>query len=104
MPFISSLTKVRDRIRAQQADPWYVRLQAAHGKLDDEGVERISTQSLFDILELPQRRRNAAAGRKVAKIMRELGWTAVKAHGLTPSGFKDQIRGYARVKDRTFML
>jgi hypothetical protein len=28
--------------------------------------------------------------------MRELGWTAVKARGMTQSGFKDQVRGYAR--------
>ncbi len=104
MSFISRLQQKRNQLRAQQADPWYVRLEGARGKLDDEGVERISTQTLFEILELPQRSRNAAAGRKVAKIMRELGWTAVKARGLTPGGFKDQVRGYARVKDRSFML
>jgi len=29
----------------------------------------------------------------------------VKARGLTPGGFKDQVRGYARVKDDgSFML
>ena len=98
MSFISQLKQARDQLCAQQADPWYVRLEGARGKIDDEGVERISTQSLFDILELPQRSRNAAAGRKVAKIMRELGWTAVKARGLTPGGFTDQVRGYARTK------
>ena len=104
MSFTASLKRTRDQLRAQQAEPWCVRLEGARGKLDDEGVERISTQTLFDILDLPQRSRNAAAGRKVAKIMRELGWTAVKARGLTPSGFKDQVRGYARVRDRSFML
>jgi hypothetical protein len=64
----------------------------------DDGVERISTQALFDILEGPQRRRNAGARRRLAKIMRELGWTAIKARGLTPGGFRDQIRGWARDK------
>jgi hypothetical protein len=28
--------------------------------------------------------------------MRELGWTPMKARGLGQSGFKDQVRGYAR--------
>jgi hypothetical protein len=104
MSFIGRLQQKRDQIRAQRANPWHVRLEGARGKLGDDGVERISTQTLFDILEVPQRARTAAAGRRLAKIMRELGWTAVKARGLTPGGFKDQVSGYARVKDGSFML
>ncbi len=104
MSFIGKLQQKRDELRAQQADPWYIRLEGARGKLGDDGVQRISTQSLYDLLELPQRGRTAAAGRRLAKIMRELGWTAVKARGLTPGGFKDQVRGYARDTDRRAML
>lgn len=104
MSFTTSLKQKRDELRAQTSDPWYVRLEAVRGKIDDEGVERIGTQTLFDILEMPMKRRTAGACRHLAKIMRELGWTAVKARGLTPSGFKDQVRGYARVNDRSFML
>jgi hypothetical protein len=104
MSFIGRLQQERDQIRAQRANPWHVRLEGARGKLGDDGVERISTQTLLDLLEIPQRGRTAAAGRRLAKIMRELGWTAVKARGLTPGGFKDQVRGYARVKDGSFML
>ena len=98
------LRRTRDEVRAKRADPWHLRLERVRGKTWDDGVERISTQTLFDILEVPQRARTAAAGRRLAKIMRELGWTAVKARGLTPGGFKDQVRGYARVKDGSFML
>lgn len=104
MSFVSRLQQKRDELRAQQADPWYIRLEGARGKLGDDDVERISSQTLFDLLQVPQRGRNAAAGRRLAKIMRELGWSAVKARGLTPGGFKDQVRGYARVKDGSFML
>jgi hypothetical protein len=42
--------------------------------------------------------------RRLAKIMRKLGWSAVKARGLTPGGFKDQVRGYARDADGRSML
>jgi hypothetical protein len=28
--------------------------------------------------------------------MLELGWHPIKARGLRPSGFRDQVRGYAR--------
>ncbi len=104
MSFIGKLQQKRNELRAQQADPWYIRLEAARGKLGDDGVERVSTQTAFDFLEVPQRARTAAAGRRLAKIMRELGWTAVKARGLTPGGFKDQVRGYARDTARRAML
>jgi hypothetical protein len=30
--------------------------------------------------------------------MRELSWHPIKARGLTPTGLRDQIRGYARDK------
>jgi hypothetical protein len=79
-------------------DPWRLPLERVRGKTWDDGVERISTQALFDILEVPQRRRNAGACRRLAKLMREFGWVPIKARGLTPGGFRDQIRGYARNK------
>jgi hypothetical protein len=104
MSFIGRLQKVRDQVRAQRANPWHVRLESVRGKVGDDGVERISTHTLFDILEVPLRSRNAGAGRRLAKLMRELGWTQIKARGLTPTGLKDQVRGYARDADRSSML
>jgi hypothetical protein len=62
-----------------------------------DGIERISTQALFDLLEVSQRGRTTGAPcRRMAKLMRELGWTPTKARGLTQSGFREQIREYAR--------
>jgi hypothetical protein len=61
-----------------------------------DAIERISTQSIFDVLELPQRGRNAAACGRLAKLMRELGWSPIKARGMTQKGFREQVRGYAR--------
>jgi hypothetical protein len=59
-----------------------------------DGVERVSTPDLFDCLDVPQRARTAGACRRLAKLMRELRWTPVKARGITQSGFRDQVRGY----------
>jgi hypothetical protein len=56
-------------------------LERARGKVGDDGVERISTQSLFDLLEVTQRSRTAAAARRLAKIMRELGWAPIAGLG-----------------------
>jgi hypothetical protein len=85
----------------EPADPWRLPLERVRGKTWDDGIERVSTQTLFDILEVPTRRRNAGACRRLAKSMRELGWGPIKARGLTAGGFRDQIRGYARDKRQT---
>jgi hypothetical protein len=106
MSFIGELIRIRDEMRtqsAQQADPWRLRLERARGKVGDDAVERVSTQALFDLLEVAQRSRNAGAARRLAKIMRELGWHPIKARGMTPGGFTDQVRGYARTKTGAVM-
>ena len=103
MSFIADLKRMRDEMHAQQSDPWRLRLEGARGKIWDDGIEQVSTQSLFDLLEVTQRSRTAAAARRLAKIMRELGWAPIKARGLTPGGFTDQVRGYARTKTGAVM-
>ena len=99
MSFISSLRQAREQARKIAEDPWRRRLESLRGKNWDDGIERITTQTVFDVLEVPQRARTAGACRRLAKLMRELGWSPIKARGLTPGGFRDQVRGYAR--DRT---
>jgi hypothetical protein len=83
---------------SRAAEPWRLRLERVRGKMGDDGIERVPTQTLFDILEVPQRSRGAGACWRLAKLMRELGWSPVKARGLTQSGLRDQVRGYARDK------
>jgi hypothetical protein len=67
-----------------------------HGKVGDDGIERISTQEVFDHLETSQRSRGAGACRRLAKLMRELNWTPVRVRDLTRGGYKEQVRGYCR--------
>jgi hypothetical protein len=66
------------------------------GKIGDDGIERVTTQTVFDILEIPQRARGAGGCRRLAKLMTELGWTAVQVRGLTRGGYREQVRGYCR--------
>jgi hypothetical protein len=96
MPFIETLRQAREQGRKTAKDPWHLRLEGLRGKKWDDGIERISTQTVFDILEVPHRSRGAGAGRRLSKLMHELGWHSIKARGLTPGGFRDQVRGYAR--------
>jgi hypothetical protein len=78
------------------SDPWLLRLERVRGKVGDDGVERITTKILFDHLEVLQRSRGAGACRRFAKVMRELGWTALRVRDLTRGGYKEQVRGYCR--------
>ena len=103
MSFRDKLETARAELAAARAnrDPWRLPLERLHGKIGDDGVERIATQVIFDVLEVPQRARGAGACRRLAKLMRELGWRPVKARGLNQRGLLEQIRGYARDRTRS---
>jgi hypothetical protein len=96
---VSWLTRMREaqaEMAARNADPWRLRLERLRGKVGDDNVERIGTQAIFDVLEVPQRNRGAGACKRLARLMRELEWSPIKARGLNQKGFLEQIRGYAR--------
>jgi hypothetical protein len=78
------------------ADPWLACLQRVCGKVEFDGLERVSSQTLLDMLEVSQRSRTAGTYRRLAKLMAELGWTAVRVRDLTRGGYKEQVRGYVR--------
>jgi hypothetical protein len=82
---------------AESADPWRLTLARVRGKVEFyDGLERVSSQTLLDLLEVPQRSRTAAVFRRLARVMIELGWTAVRVRDLTRGGYKEQVRGYCR--------
>lgn len=80
-------------------DPWLAPLQRVRGKVEYDGQERVSSQTLLDMLEVPQRSRTAGTYRRLAKLMAELGWTAVRVRDLTRGGYKEQVRGYCRLRN-----
>ena len=96
MAWLTKLHEAKAEMATLNADPWRVRLERARGQVGDDGIERISTQTLFDHLEVFQRSRGAGACRRLAKVMRDLGWTPVRVRDLTRGGYKEQVRGYCR--------
>ena len=95
----------RERMRKEEAkstaaeivDPWRLTLERVRGKVDFyDGLERISSQTLLDLLEVPQCNRTAATFRRLSKIMTGFGWNAVRVRDLTRGGYKEQVRGYCR--------
>src|SRR5215472_8652348 len=82
---------------AETVDPWRLILERVRGKVDSfDRLERISSQTLLDLLEVPQRNRTAGTFRRLSKLMTELGWSAVRVRDLTRGGYKEQVRGYCR--------
>jgi hypothetical protein len=96
MSFLTKLRAAAAEAVPQDTDPWRLRLERLRGKVDFDGMERVSTQHLLDVLELPQRERTAGTYRRLARLMAELGWTAVRVRDLTRGGYKEQVRGYCR--------
>ncbi len=82
---------------ARNIDPWFLPLSRVKGKIDFvDGLERISSQTLLDLLEVPQQSRRAPAYRRIAKLMAQLGWTPIRVRDQTGRGYKEQVRGYCR--------
>jgi hypothetical protein len=96
---VSLLTKLhaaQAERAAPNGDPWALPLGRVRGQIGDDGIERVTTQHLFDLLQVEQRSRGAGACRRLAKVMTELGWMAVRVRGLTRGAYLEQVRGYAR--------
>jgi hypothetical protein len=93
---MSWIGKMHAEIAARNADSWRLPLERLRGKIGDDGIERITTQTVFDILGIPQRNRGAGACRRLAAVLARLGWTAVRVRGLGRGGYREQVRGYCR--------
>jgi hypothetical protein len=99
--FVEKIRQAQAELAAQNGDPWLLPLGRLRGKVGDDGVERIASQAVLDFLEVPQCSRGAGACRRLARLMRELGWHPIKARGLNQRGLLEQIRGYARDHGRS---
>jgi len=80
---------------AAEEDPWEPKLRRLKGRIGHDGVERISTHDVFDVLEVPMKRRPSETVR-LSRVMRRLCWSNVRARGLNPGSYRDRVRGYAR--------
>jgi hypothetical protein len=96
MSLLGRLKELRAELETP-ADPWLAPLHRVRGKVEFDGLERVSSQSLLDMLEVPQHSRTAGTYRRLAKLMAELSWTAVRVRDLTRGGYKEQVRGYCRI-------
>src|ERR1700751_5695720 len=93
--FVQTLRHAADAVRTTKEDPWEPTLRKLKGRIGADGVERLSTAQIFDLLEIPMRRRPSLTVR-LSGVMLKLGWTNIRARGLNPGSYRDRVRGYAR--------
>jgi hypothetical protein len=93
---LGKIEAAQTELTAHNADPWRLPLERVRGKIDYDGIERVTTQVLLDILEVPQSSRRAGACRHLSRIMVELGWTPVRVRARTRGDYLEQVRGYCR--------
>ena len=96
LSFTQQLRRIAEAARiASPKDPWEPLLRKLKGRVGPDGIERISTNDVFDVLEVPMRHR-ASRTVRLSSVMRRLGWTNIRARGLNPGSYRDRVRGYAR--------
>ena len=89
MSFVERMQEAIKRLEAPPPDPWLKPISAAL-----KGVQAMSTVALLDIVHAPHTTKNA---RRLAAIMRELGFVPIPARRLMPGGYRDTVtRGWAR--------
>jgi hypothetical protein len=90
MSFLGKLNQARLELETHRTDPW-------HAKLEDalHGAEAISTAALLDLLRAPA---TTGTARRLAAVMRSLGFVAIKSRRLMPGGRAGNTitRGWAR--------
>ena len=96
MSWLSKLQAASTEAGARDADGWRPPLERLQGQMGEDGLERVTTQAVCDVLEIPQRNRRAGTYRRLAKLMTELGWSAVRVRGMTRGAYLEQVRGFAR--------
>jgi hypothetical protein len=95
-PYRRSDRRKLEQPQPKPRSPWRLRLERVRGTTGFDGLERISAQTLLDVLGVEQRQRTLGSYRHLATLMSELGWTAVRVRDFTRGGYKEQVRGYVR--------
>ena len=93
--FIERLREAKSKI--EPFDPLTELLRSVKGSVGSDRIERISSEAIFEALEVPPFKRTPEAAKQLKLSMSKLGWTAVRARFATSRGRAARIRGYARM-------
>jgi hypothetical protein len=90
MSLLEKLRKARAELDAHHEDPWHKKVESAVRDTD-----AISTAALLDLLHVPA---TTGTARRLAAVMRGLGFIPIKSRRLMPGGRAGNTvtRGWAR--------
>ena len=89
MSWLQQLDQAHSELAERRADPWRKKVEGAV-----RAVEAISSAALLDLLRVPA---TTGTARRLAKIMRSMGFIPIKSRRLMPGGFRDTVtRGWSR--------
>lgn len=95
--FVERLRVARKTIKP--SDPWTNALRIVRGHVGYfDGLERISTEAVFEYLDVPPLKRTPEAAKRLKVLMVNLGWTPVRTRVVTARGRAARVRGYARMQ------
>ena len=90
-PFIERLRAARSNIKP--SDPWTDVLRKIRGQTGHDGVERVATDAVFELLDLPALKRTPEAAKRLKILLVNLGWTPVRSRHVTSRGRARRGRG-----------
>ena len=93
MSFIEHLQDIRQTIKP--SDPWISALRNVRGQIGHDGLERLSTEKIFEQLDLPPLKRTPEAAKRLKVVMLTLGWSPVRSRHVMSRGRAARVRGYA---------
>lgn len=93
--FLERLREAKSKI--EPFDPLTESLRSLEGSVGSDRIERISSEAIFEALEVPPFKRTPEVAKRIKLSMSKLGWTAVRARLVTSRGRAARIRGYARM-------
>jgi hypothetical protein len=95
--FVERLRVTRQTITP--ADPWTALIHLrVRGDVGHDGVERVATDRVFDLMDIPRLKRTPEAAKRLKLLMLDLGWTPVRSRHVTSRGRASRVRGYARLR------
>ena len=89
MSWLGKIAHARAELAERSTDPLLKKVEEAV-----RGVEAISSAALLDLVRQPA---TTGTARRLAKVMRSMGFIPIKSRRLMPGGFRDTVtRGWAR--------
>jgi hypothetical protein len=84
------------RERTHKIDKWQAPLERLRGEIGADGLERIPSQTVLDVLGVPAGRRGTSTTRRLVRLMSSLGWRPTRVYARRRGSNIEQVRGYVR--------